>query len=51
MKGLKEFVPVCGFLGVQYVYVCQHEYFRGPTLSRGDRATPERGHAALLGGD
>ncbi len=33
------------------MYVCQHEYFRGPTLSGGDRASPERGHTALQGGD
>lgn len=45
MKGFKGFVPVC------VVYVCQHEYFRGPTLSGGDRASPERGQAALQGGD
>lgn len=38
---------MCVSLGV---YVCQHEYFRGPTLSGGDRASPERGHAALQGG-
>ena len=34
-----------------FVYVCQHEYFRGPTLSGGDRASPERGHTGLQGGD
>ena len=47
MKRLNVFVSVCVSLGV---YVCQHEYFRGPTLSGGDRASPERGHAALQGG-
>lgn len=32
------------------MYVCQHEYFRGPTLSGGNRASPERGHTTLQGG-
>lgn len=44
------FVSVCVSRYV-CVYVCQHEYFRGPTLSGGDRASPERGHTALQGGD
>lgn len=50
MKSLKVFVPVCVSRCV-CVYVCQHEYFRGPTLSGGDRASPERGHTGLQGGD
>lgn len=49
MQSFKVFALVCVSLGV---CVCVSALIlQNPTLSGGDRASPERGHGALLGGE